>query len=125
LAERYSTIVGAEGEVMTHQQSQLDPNVEFEEDPRYAIANREALIGIAYWAAFTIVVSGLAWGLGGNRKAADLGFLLGFPEWFFWSCIIGAGVMSLVPIWLVRQNYTDLSLNADENTDSTDTEATE
>lgn len=94
---------------MTTQQD----NIDFEVDQRYAIANREALWGVGYWLLFTIVVSGIAWLLGGNRDAGDVGFVLGFPAWFFWSCLVATTLLSLLPIWIVRRHFTEVSLTAD------------
>lgn len=90
---------------------------DFEEDPRYRVANREALWGVSYWAAFTVVVSGIAWLLGGNRDADELDFVLGFPAWFFWSCLVATVVLSLVPIIIVRRYFRDLPLTADGEPD--------
>lgn len=85
-------------------------DTDFEHDPRYAVANREALWGVAYWLFFTVVISLVAWLLGGNREASDLEFILGFPAWFFWSCLVATILLSLLPIWLVRRYFTDMSL---------------
>ncbi len=104
---------------MRREEGGLSPDVEFEEDPRYAIANREAWWGVGYWALFTVVITTLAWWLGGNRAAEDLGFVLGFPTWFFWSCLVGAGLLSLLPIFLIRRFFTEVPLSADGTTDST------
>lgn len=90
---------------------------DFEEDPRYAVANREALWGVGYWLLFTVVISTIAWGLGGNRDAEDLDFVLGFPAWFFWSCLVGTIALSFVPIFLVRRYFTVLPLTADGEPD--------
>lgn len=86
------------------------PDDDFEHDPRYAVANREALWGVAYWLFFTLVISLVAWLLGGNRDAAELEFVLGFPTWFFWSCLVATVLLSLLPIWLVRRFFTDMPL---------------
>ncbi|MDN5852359.1 MAG: YhdT family protein [Actinomycetia bacterium] len=90
-----------------------EDNTDFEEDPRYAIANREALWGVGYWLVFTVVISAIAWLLGGNVDADELDFILGFPAWFFWSCLVATTVLSLLPIWIVRHYFTEMSLTAD------------
>ena len=48
---------------------------DFEEDPRYRVSVREARIVIAYWVVFTVVVTAIAWGLGGNRSADEITFV--------------------------------------------------
>lgn len=83
---------------------------DFEEDPRYRVSVREARIVIAYWVLFTVVVTGIAWGLGGNRSADEITFVLGMPAWFFWSGVVASFVLALVPIFLVRSMFTDVPL---------------
>lgn len=88
---------------------------DFEEDPRYAVANREMWIGLGYWAAFTAVVTTTAWLIGGNVPADETTFILGFPAWFFASVLVACSIGCLIPIVLVRRVYTDLPLDADGN----------
>lgn len=87
--------------------------VPFEEDPRYAQANREAVWAIGYWLAFTAVVTGLAWWLGYEKPADELGFVLGFPTWFFWSVLVTSLVFSAIPAWIIRRHFVDVPLTGD------------
>jgi uncharacterized membrane protein YhdT len=86
---------------------------DFEEDPRYRVSVREARIVIAYWVVFTVVVTAIAWGLGGNRSADEITFVLGLPAWFFWSAVVASFVLSLVPMVLVRSVFTEVPLDVD------------
>jgi uncharacterized membrane protein YhdT len=86
---------------------------DFEEDPRYRVSVKEAWIVLAYWLVFTVVVTAVAWVLGGNRSADEITFVLGFPAWFFWSGIVASLALSIVPIFLVRSFFTDLPLAED------------
>jgi uncharacterized membrane protein YhdT len=68
-------------------------------DWRYRISNREALMGVVlailnfiWWYAF-------AFGLGG-RPVKEYTYILGFPAWFFYSCIIGF-IMFSVLVWVM------------------------
>jgi uncharacterized membrane protein YhdT len=88
-------------------------DVSFEEDPRYAASSREALVAVAYWLAFTVAVVGLAWGIGGGKDAHEMSFVLGFPAWFFWSCIVATFVFCAVPYVLVKRYFIDVPLSAD------------
>ena len=92
--------------------------LEFEEDPRYAQANHEALWAIGYWLAFTVVVTGLAWWLGYGKPAEELGFVLGFPTWFFWSVLVTSVVFSAVPPWIIRRYFKDVPLTRDGRPES-------
>ena len=96
------------------------PPDDFEEDPRYALANREALWGVGYWLVFTVVITAVAWLLGGDVDPKEMDFVLGFPAWFFWSCLVAAAVLSLVPIWIIRRHFTEVPLTADGRPDDSE-----
>ena len=85
---------------------------DFEEDPRYAQANREAWWAIAYWAAYTVVVTGSAWILGYDKPADELGFILGFPTWFFWSVLMSSLLFAIIPVLIIRRSFVDMPLDA-------------
>lgn len=86
------------------------PPQDFEEDPRYRIAGRESLVCIAYWFLFTAGAVVIAWLLG-NRDSSEIGFVLGFPDWFFWSALAYVGVFSLiVPFVMVKLFFKDMDL---------------
>lgn len=77
------------------------------EDPRYKIANREALIGVilallnfAWWYGF-------AYGLG-SKPVAAYTFTLGFPDWFFYSCIIGFVVFAVLVYVVVHFLFQEI-----------------
>ena len=93
--------------------SSRDDRLHFEEDPRYAQANREAQWAIGYWVAFTVVVTGLAWWLGYEKPADELSFILGFPAWFFWSVLVTSVVFSAIPVWIIRRYFKDVPLTRD------------
>lgn len=83
---------------------------DFEEDPRYRVSQREALMCFAYWVAYTACAVTVAWLLG-NRDASEIGFVLGFPDWFFWSAIGVTAVFAVVvPYLMVRLAFTDIDL---------------
>lgn len=83
---------------------------EFEEDPRYRIAQRESLLCLGYWVVFTAGAVAIAWLLG-HRDPSEIGFVMGFPDWFFWSALAYVGVMAaVVPFLLVKFGFTDMDL---------------
>ena len=86
------------------------PADDFEHDPRYAISLREAWICVAYWAAFTATMVGIAWGIAGNRAPAETTYIMGFPEWFFYTGIVVVGIFCLVPFFMVKFLFTDIDL---------------
>ncbi|PSK90218.1 putative membrane protein YhdT [Murinocardiopsis flavida] len=90
----------------------------FEEDPRYRVAEREMYIAVGYWVAFTVVVTATAWLIGGGKKAEELTFVLGFPDWFFWSVPVACLVFSGIAYVLVHRYFTDMPLSADEGAEA-------
>jgi uncharacterized membrane protein YhdT len=82
---------------------------------RFSQANKEALFTLALYALYFLWWYGFAYGLGsGDPK--DYSYILGFPAWFFLSCIAGCPVLSLL-LWLVlRKYFRDMPL--DSHTDA-------
>lgn len=83
---------------------------DFEEDPRYAASLREAWIAGAYWVAYTVVVTTVAWVLGYGKTADELHFIWGFPAWFFWSAGVATLIFCIIPYFLIRYLFTEVSL---------------
>ncbi|QTM98270.1 DUF997 family protein [Sediminibacillus dalangtanensis] len=81
-----------------------------EKDPRFKIANKEALIGIGlvlfnfiWWFAF-------AYGLGG-KDPSEYTYVFGLPAWFFYSCVAGVVVMAILVFFVVKRFFTDVSFD--------------
>lgn len=68
------------------------------QDKRFQIANREALIGVALVMINFAIWFGFAYGLG-SGDPTEYQYILGFPAWFFYSCIAGS-VFMIFLIWL-------------------------
>lgn len=91
---------------------------EFEEDPRYRIAQRESLLCVGYWVVFTSIAVAIAWLLG-HRDPSAIGFVMGFPDWFFWSVLVFVGFMAtVVPYLMVRFGFTDIDLEPEPRYDT-------
>lgn len=87
-------------------------SVDFEHDPRYRVSVREAWICIGYWLSFATLSTGVAWGIAGNRDPADTTYIMGFPDWFFWSGIVLVAIFStIVPVIMVRFFFTEVDLD--------------
>ncbi len=89
------------------------PKFDFEVDPRYKQAHKEALAAFVYWVIYMILVSSVALIIGLHKPAKDIHFIFGFPAWFFWSAGVATGIMCILPYFLVRFFYKDYSLEAD------------
>ncbi|GGA77525.1 YhdT family protein [Ornithinibacillus halotolerans] len=77
------------------------------------IANREAIIGIAlvlinfvWWYVF-------AYGLG-SREPEEYTYILGLPDWFFYSCVLGFIVMVILVIVVVKFFFVEIPFEEDE-----------
>lgn len=82
-------------------------------DSRFKIANREALIGIGL-AIFNFVWwFGFAYGLG-SKPVEEYRFILGFPAWFFFSCIVGFIVMIVLVTIVVKKFFVEVPFDIDE-----------
>jgi uncharacterized membrane protein YhdT len=78
-----------------------------EKDWRYRISDKEAIMGailavlnFIWWYAF-------AYGLGG-RPVKEYTYILGFPAWFFYSCVVGFFVFTILVWVMVKFFYKDL-----------------
>ncbi|GAB3555736.1 DUF997 family protein [Spelaeicoccus albus] len=97
------------------QRSPKKQKFDFEVDPRYRQANKEALVAFLYWVLYLIVISVVALSIGLNKPAKDIHFIFGFPDWFFWSAGVATAVLCIIPYFIVRFFYRDYSLDADEH----------
>ncbi|MDD6181059.1 MAG: YhdT family protein [Desulfovibrionaceae bacterium] len=81
------------------------------QDPRHAQANREALISLAVYALYFIWWYACAYMLGqGDPDSYD--YVLGLPAWFFYSCIAGYPLITVL-LWLaLRLGFRNMPLDA-------------
>lgn len=83
------------------------------DERRFKIANREAIIGIILVSFNFIWWFGFAYGLG-KKDPSNYQYILGFPAWFFYSCIIGVIIMMILVFIIVKYFFTDMSLEEEE-----------
>lgn len=82
-------------------------------DQRFKIAHKEALIGIGLVILNFTIWYGFAYGLG-SGDPAEYTYVLGFPAWFFYSCIAGT-IFMIVLVWLVMKFFfTEVSFDDEE-----------
>lgn len=81
----------------------------FVEDPRYKQCNREALMGVGL--GLLNLIWWYAWGYGlGSGPPENYRYILGFPAWFFMSCIAGAVLFTGLTILMVSRYYKEMPL---------------
>lgn len=84
---------------------------------RFKIAHREAWIGVV------LAVINILWWYGfaytmGSKSPEEYTYVLGFPAWFFWSCIVGFIVMVILVFIVVKFVLVDISLEDEEETEN-------
>ena len=82
----------------------------FMEDPRYKQCNKEALYGallgivnLIWWYVF-------GYGLG-DKPVEEYTYILGFPSWFFLSCILGSIVIIAITFFMVDKVFKHMPLH--------------
>lgn len=83
------------------------------EDHRYRVSNREGIVAGLYFLVYTVATIGTAWFLGGGKGVGDIQLIHGFPAWFFWSTLVLGAAFCVVPYFLVKAFFTDMSLEPD------------
>ncbi|QFF97966.1 DUF997 family protein [Psychrobacillus glaciei] len=83
-------------------------------DLRFKIAHREALIGLGLAIVHFLWWFGFAYGLG-SRPVEEYTYILGFPDWFFYSCIVGFILVSVTVIILAKYILKDVSFEEEED----------
>ncbi|SFE44656.1 Uncharacterized membrane protein YhdT [Lentibacillus persicus] len=84
----------------------------FNDDWRFKVANREAIVGCILAAINILWWFGFAYGLG-SKPPEEYTYVLGFPAWFFWSCIVGYLVMVVLVFIVVKFVLKEVPLNDD------------
>lgn len=83
------------------------------EDPRFRIANREALIGVGLVLINFLLWFGTAYGFG-SKPVAEYTYIWGMPAWFFYSCILVTIVMLVLVIFAVKFLFKEVPLDEEE-----------
>lgn len=79
---------------------------EFMEDPRYKQCNKEAFYGIVLGIINMIWWYGFGYGLG-SKPVEEYTYVLGFPAWFFYSCILSVVVFVAATYFMVDKLFEE------------------
>lgn len=82
-------------------------------DKRYRVANREALIGVGLVLLNFALWYGFAYGMGGGDPT-EYTYILGFPAWFFYSCIATTVLMLVLLAILLKVVFKEVPLDDEE-----------
>lgn len=88
----------------------------FDEDRRFKVANREALIGVALFIFNFIWWYAFAYGLG-SKDPSKYTYVFGLPAWFFYSCVVGFIVMAVLVTVIVKWFFVEVPFDEYEEGD--------
>ncbi|MDQ0338709.1 putative membrane protein YhdT [Caldalkalibacillus uzonensis] len=88
-------------------------DTKFQEDPRFKVSHREAIIGIVIAVANFMWWFAFAYGLG-SKPVEEYTYILGLPAWFFFSCVLGFVVFSCIVFLAVKFFYKEVPLDDDQ-----------
>lgn len=79
------------------------------EDPRFKQCNKEAIMGLVL--GLLNLIWWFAWGYGlGSKPVSEYTYILGFPLWFFMSCIVGGILFSILTVIMINKLFKNMSL---------------
>ncbi|MFC4354158.1 YhdT family protein [Chryseomicrobium palamuruense] len=85
-------------------------------DPQFKIAHREAIIGVILAVLHFAWWFGFAYGLG-SQPVERYRYIWGFPEWFFYSCIVGFLLIAVTVTLLAKFVLKEVPLDDEEVTE--------
>ena len=88
------------------------PSKNMRHDLRIKQANREALITLAVYGLYFVWWYVFGYGLG-NEDPETYSYVFSFPAWFFYSCILGYPVITILLWIIVRLFFRDVPLDVD------------
>jgi hypothetical protein len=91
----------------------LPPNGGGKEQRLLKNARREGLLLMLSWAVALIWSITVGTLFGYNRDAGDIGLILGFPDWVFWSVVAPWGICLVYSTWFCFWYMADDDLGED------------
>jgi uncharacterized membrane protein YhdT len=82
------------------------------QDQRNRQSDREALLALAVYALYFAWWYVFGYCMGGGSPE-DYDYIFGFPAWFFYSCLVGYPLITLLLWVMVRFFFKDIPLEAD------------
>ena len=84
-----------------------------QQDRRFRQANREALLALAAYGLYFVWWYVFGYGMGGGNPE-EYSYVYGFPAWFFYSCILGYPLITILLWILVRTSFKEMPLDAED-----------
>lgn len=84
------------------------------QDQRRRQSDREALLALAVYALYFAWWYVFGYGMG-DGAPETYSYVFGFPAWFFYSCIVGYPLVTIVLWAVVRFFFRDIPLDAGDS----------
>lgn len=81
-------------------------------DPRFKQANKEALLALGAYALYFIWWYVCAYGMG-SVPPDEYEYVMGLPEWFFYSCVVGYPLITVILWGVIRFRFKHMPLDAE------------
>ena len=85
---------------------------EVNQDRRFAQANKEALLSLGVYALYFVWWYVCAYGMG-SGDPAQYSYVFGLPAWFFYSCLVGYPLITVLLWAVVRFGFKNMPLDDD------------
>ena len=85
-------------------------------DKRFKIAHKEAIIGTILVGINFLLWYGFSYGLG-SGDPREYQYILGMPEWFFYSCVVGTIVMFILVFLSVKYLFKEVPFEEEDGSE--------
>ncbi|MBB6447823.1 YhdT family protein [Bacillus benzoevorans] len=85
-------------------------------DKRFKVAHKEVRIGAVLVIINFLLWFGFAYGMG-SGDPREYNYILGLPEWFFYSCIFGTLMSTLLVILSVKFLFREVSFDGQDGSE--------
>lgn len=92
----------------------MEDNVSFVEDKRFKQCTKEMWITLGLFVINIVIVGVVSLWIGLNKSADSMSYILGFPAWFFWGGLVGTGIFCILPYFMVKFFFKDMSIEAED-----------
>lgn len=82
-------------------------------DKRFKIAHKEAIIGLVLVIINFLWWYGFAYGMGAGDPT-QYQYILGMPQWFFYSCVVGTVVMIILISLCVKFLFKEVDFDEED-----------
>ena len=77
--------------------------------------NKEALVTVVLYLFYFVWWYYFAYIYKDSVNVAEFKYILGFPEWFFYSCVLGLVVINILVFLAVKIFFKDMDLDEQED----------